>query len=289
MGSASVVISENPVTSWESFHQEIPVRNLLEDSLKLVDRDMGGFYSASFVLETDNRELAIDYLNNGPGRQLHVYNDKSNVDWEGFINRITIDRGSAKTANWLDRMENKVWTRYQPIGGGSVTRSTVYNSTLSQSRFGIKEGVINGGQLGAAEAAQKANTHLQQVFWPTPELEGLNFGADAFERARLVFSCLGWWHTLGWRTYNQTALTGTVGASSLVSTIVTAVGQFVASSTIQANATPVTRELDADRRAGEMIESICDLGDSNFLLYVAGMEAGRKFYYRQAAPERVVV
>jgi hypothetical protein len=62
------------------------------------------------------------------------------------------------------------------------------------------------------------------------------------------------------------------------------IGEFVAGTVIESNATQVTREYDADRRAGGIIKAAAELGDSTGLTWVAYMGLDRIFYFAPSAP-----
>jgi hypothetical protein len=267
----------------EAYHEELSFDEFADEQYEL--RDIGGFYSCSFKIAHPIKEWVIEFLTNGVGRHLEFYNDKSELNWEGFVNTVELKVGATTIRCSLTDMANRVWARYQPLGGGAVARSTVQNELVSQARWGIKEEILNAGQVNLAEADQRAQAYLRQVYWATPELEGIRIGQN-IEDMQLTIHGLGYWHTLGWRTYNQTAATGTENASTQVAAIVASVGQYVKSVEFDGNGTVVTKVYDADRRAADIIESICDLGDPSYNLFVAGMEADRHFYYRQAAPAR---
>jgi len=267
----------------ESYHEELSFDEFVDEQYEL--RDIGGFYSCSFRIAKPTKEWVIEFLTNGVGRHLEFYNDKSELNWEGFVNTVELKVGATTIRCSLTDMANRVWARYQPLGGGAVARSTVQNELISQARWGIKEEILNAGQVDLAEADQRAQAYLRQVYWATPELEGIRLGQNV-EDMQVTIHGLGYWHTLGWRVYNQTAATGSVNASALVATMVAAVGQYVKSTEFDGNGTSVTQVYDADRRLSDIIESICDLGDPAYNLFVAGMEADRHFYYRQAAPAR---
>jgi len=282
----TIVLSPNPVTlAGGNYHEELSVGRFEDEQYEL--RDVGGFYSCQFKVARPTKEWAIEFLNNGAGRHVQFYNDKSNLNWEGYVNTVEMHVGAATVRCSLTDMANSVWCRYSPLGGGAVTRSTVMDNAASQARWGIKEEVLNAGQVAAAQADQRAQAYLNRSYWAKPSLESIRLGARS-EEINLTVHGLGYWHTLGWRVYNQTVNTGTDNAAAVVITVVTAVGDFIASTEYDGNATAVTRVFDADRRANDIIESICDLGDGDYNLFVAGVEAERHFYYRQGAPSELV-
>jgi len=251
---------------------------------KKTKRDIGGFYDASWEIRTSDKELALELLTNGLGREVRFFNEKANLDWEGYLNRVTIDRRIARATAALDRMENSVWTRFTALAGGAVTRSTVKSHAVSIARFGTKQGILNGGQIDLTEADQKAQAALNLSFWPKPDPEAFVFGQRGDDDFRILFKCLGWWHTLNWLVYNQTVSTGTMAVSAFIDVLLNTCGTFFASRDIQSNGTQVTRENDADQRGGEIVEAVCELGDSNNRVWVAGGEAERRFYFREGAP-----
>ena len=264
------------------YHQEFHGPIILNP--KKTKRDIGGFYDASWEIRTSDKELALELLTNGLGREVRFFNEKANLDWEGYLNRVTIDRRIARATAALDRMENSVWTRYTPLSGGAVTRSTVKSHAVSVARFGTKQGILNGGQIDLTEADQKAQAALNLSFWPKPDPEAFVFGQRGDDDFRILFKCLGWWHTLNWLVYNQTVTSGTMAASAFIDVLLNTCGTFFASRDIQSNGTSVTREHDADQRGGEIVEAVCELGDSNNRVWVAGGEAERRFYFREGAP-----
>jgi hypothetical protein len=245
---------------------------------------MGGMLSASFSVRPASRDEALQLLHSGLGRNVELFDDKGRKDWEGFINTVELATGTATLSNSLNDVGNKVWARYTAVGGTTVSRSTVYQKTVSQSQLGIKELVLSAGEVSSAVAAQWASNYLDTVYQATPRLDGIDTGGTALAQPRLTIKCLGYVHALSWRTYNQTASTGSDTAQNVIMAIVTACGQFVKTSYIGPNATPVTKEYDQDRKAYDIIDSICQLGDSNKYAWVWGMTTDRHFYYDAAAP-----
>lgn len=282
----SEVRIEPSLASDLGFHHEFHGPAILDP--KKTKRDMGGFYDAEWTIRTSDKELALELLTNGLGRQARFFNEKANLDWEGYLNRVTIDRRIARVTAALDRMENAVWTRFTPLTGGAVTRGTVKSNALSIARFGTKQGILNGGQINLTEADQKAQAALNLSFWPKPDPEAFIFGERGDDDFRVIFKCLGWWHTLNWLVYNQTVTTGTMAASAFIDLLLNTCGGFFDSRDIQSNGTSVTREHDADQRGGEIVEAVCELGDSNNRVWVAGGEAERRFYFREGAPATVL-
>jgi hypothetical protein len=282
MAWGSVVLTENPVTNRPKFHLSLPMSRI--GNLRVKHRDMGGMWEASFDFLPDDRVEALSMLHACLGRQVQVFDSDGRIDFEGLVSTIEMDTGKARIENSLNDMGNKVWARYTALGGTTVSRSTVYQNSPSQSLYGIKEVVLSAGEVASTAANQFASNYLNRIYAPTPQLSQIDTGGTALSKPALRLRCIGYIRALEWRTYNQTALTGSTNAETVIAAIVTACGQFVSSTKYDPNNTQVTREYDQDRKALDIIESIVSLGDANGYSWVYGMEAGRTFYYRAASP-----
>ena len=265
MPIASVVITANPVTAWEQFALTLDRKDIGRPRVE--HRDVGGYWSFKCSIHPSfvTRALASDFLSNGIMRHVEVYNDKGEKDWEGFVSRVSMNTGTTKIESDVGNMANRVFVRYNV--SGTVSRSTTLNNTDSQGRFGISERVLVGGEISLGVADQHAQQILDWVGWPSPGVRDINLGGKVLDRPQLQIDCLGYWHTLGRRVYNQTDLTTDADASTIVGNIIT--------------------DVDSDRSADSIVKSITSLGDGAFHKWVTGFTDDRTFYYRQAArPER---
>ena len=218
MAYDTIVIENNPVNVLESFHQEL---NQDEFNIQsVITRDMGGFWSAKFSILEPRRNYALQMLANGPGRSVKFFNEKSIPVWEGFISKVTVDTGAASAFNDVQPVANEVWVRYRDVITGNLTRSTVADHANSQAKYGQKDWVLSGGQLAGAVADQKAENYLNLNYWATPQLDSFEIGGSGGGNINLQVQCLGWWHTLDWRVYNQTIDVGSVNSSTLMEEII---------------------------------------------------------------------
>jgi len=282
MAYDTIVIENNPVNVLESYHQELNQDEF--DIQNVISRDMGGFWSAKFGILNPRRNYALQMLSNGPGRSVKFFNDRSICVWEGFISKVVVSTGAASAFNDIQPVANEVWVRYRDFTTGNLARSTVAAHENSSLKYGQKDWVLSGGQLRDTVADQKAENYLDLNYWATPQLDSFEIGGRGAGEVDLQVQCLGWWHTLDWRVYNQTILVVEANAGAVVTAITTAVGDFIESTQIEANATQVAQEYDADRRAGGIIKSIADLGDARGNAWIAGVGLDREFYFKVGAP-----
>lgn len=284
----TIEITQNPVTATEPFLVELQGQGNDYDITDLTKRKMGGFYSAQFSILRPSRLQALEWLHTGVGRNVRMFNEHADLGWEGMIRAVSLSTGRVQATNSLEEMWNKIFVRYQDLTTGTNARSTAYEHLGSQAAFGIKERAMNGGEIVAALADQYAQLYLKYHYWPTASLDRIDLSAALQSEIDLVVKCDGYWKTLEWQYYNQTVTDTEVSASILVSDIITACGQFVKSTSIQTNATPHTDYYDADRRPREIIESVCEMGDSDFRPWVYGFRADREFYFEPEAEAGVL-
>lgn len=279
MGVGSIIIKNNPVTLWEQFILTLSPEEAKFTEYTQEDRD-GGYYRASFKVFFDP-VASSEFLENGLGRHIEVYDSQSVKVFEGFVFEIVRDVGGTLSSISLQSMINKLWMRSDHDGDQEVERGTVLHDLVSQARYGIKEGVLSGGELeGLTVADQAAQQFLNWRAWPIPESD-IGGGSGI---PYLQIYCRGYLETLAWRVYNQTVSTGTQGASQQIADVLDAVGQFISGYRLDTNATSVTKEYDADRRALDIIRGIINLGDSQDRRWVGFVTDNREFILRQAKP-----
>lgn len=85
---------------------------------------------------------------------------KLTISWSASLGRLPayiVDglQGGIILKASVESFANKVWVRHTPTGG-SLTRSTANENTISQARFGIKEQPLSGGNASVAIANQIA-------------------------------------------------------------------------------------------------------------------------------------
>ncbi len=282
MSIASIEITANPQLAWEQFSMSVPRDNIVKPVME--SRDIGGYWKFNFLFHPDvvSRYLAADFLTNGGMRHVEVYNDKGMKDWEGFINKVIYRPDSGVMEMNLGNVFNRQWTRYNDGTTDAPVRSTKFNDTDSQSRIGIKERVIVAGEVSLTVADQHISQLMDWTSFPSPVLREIRIGGRA-RPVELEIQCLGYWHTLNWRVYNQTASSGDQDASVIMDAIIDDVGEFVKNKEISDNVTQLEQEFDNDRYAGEIMRSIAATGDGGFNKWIVGMTDDRTFYYKQAA------
>lgn len=264
MAIKSIEISQNPVTTWETFHYSFYPKHK-GSSADFFDFDRArkaeeGYGRIRFKFY-ESRSVLESFFEFGLGRDIKVYNHKGTIDYEGFILSMRLNTGVHILKKSMQNIANKLWARYDATGGVSATqRSTVYSDTDSQTRFGTIEKVIGGGQQASATPMNQAvQNKLALISWPMIDIE-----YDAGKgQPYIEIIGIGYYHTLNWKTYNQTGLVGDTDLSVVVADVISNCGDFIASSSITTNTLQVPREYDVDSFAGDVLVNLAAMGDAS--------------------------
>ncbi len=290
MPIAAIVIKENPVVTSVDFTDILKAgseNSWAEDSYGHEIRNIGGFWKNKFNLlpdKTGDITSLEEYLENGLGRNVDSYlPDGGALAWQGFISKMRLILPGAIVQVSLGDMANRVWVRYLSAEGGLIKRATKQNDTDSQTRFGIKEVVLQGAIISDANLAdQAAAAYLNEYQDPRRTKTTVRLGGRASTQVRLEVFCEGYFKTMFWRTFNQTSTQGTQNANLQIQDIVDDGGQFIASTDLAINAIAVTQVYDEDSLAGDAVAGITRMGDSSNNRFIIGVYENRVLRYEQA-------
>jgi hypothetical protein len=289
----SIVLRADPVKRWEHYSRTLaPVGDVGLCELYFEDyrptlQAQGWFQGASFrVLGREN--LLKELYANALGRMAEAWGYGLKQYFEGRVVEVTFNLPPDRFTKSLNDLANKSWMRADYDGDGTVDRTTVLQNLDSQSKYGIVDTILAGGEvegLNVGDQAVQALIDLSAFPKPAADLGG---GAG---QPYIELFCRGFIHTLSNQVYNQTADTGTQSMSAQIKDIVDAKGEFIASLDRGPNTTSVTKELDSDRKARDLIDDMAALGDADnnrWLVQGRGRTAtsvkGRRLVFKQAAP-----
>lgn len=242
---------------------------------------LGGYDKGSFNLRGD-----IDDLNNwythGLGRHIRTFSPSGKPIWEGFVNKVDVVYGSvSRSVGPLLDIGNKVKLKYTlidtdtdiPLHGVEV-ETAFFNDTASQSKYGIFEVTLSGGELTAIEADQTINNYLTQHAWP-PKTRRVSPAQPA--EPRIKIDLLGYHHWLFY-IYNNADGTGDINLSDKIKAVLTADPNSIISSdqsNIVTNTTQVPDYEDSNRKAEALIKSLVMTSDGAYDRYVFGIYGNR--------------
>lgn len=282
-GISTCILTSSPVLEQGDYSYTFLRKDMLSPDVKY--RDVGGFWSASFSLHPRliEKPFVNDLLVNGGMREATFFSTKGQPLWEGVLWGAVLNTPYGEVELNLANHHNRMWARYDT--GTEVDRSTVIEDAASQLKIGIHEKVITAGLVPLGVADQGIQQIVNWTGYPGPQVREMRAGNTHAREGGFSFELkfAGYWHMFNKRTYNQTALTGDAGLTTIVEDIVSETGQFVQSSYIESNSTQIDREFDTDRKPGEIMQSVAALGDGGFKKWLVGMRFNREFYYKQAA------
>ncbi len=281
----TVHFSANPIATLDStIEQDYPVSSWRHKITANI-----GFDTASFNLIASKRHLE-EMFAEGCGRRITRYtSDGQSVVWDGYVSEMTLNEPGLQMRISLREMANSIIVKYTPTDTSTnpptyaaETWTTPVNDAASQAKYGVKQKVFIPpmNKLTAADAVQHANVML--AHYRMPMRSGL--AASSSDEFGLQMSCEGYAHTLDWRTYNQTILSGADNASTVMSTIVTATGQeFIADQDFYTNTTQIQKYFLNYDTGYDLVQLISNLGDSSNSRWLAYVLEDRILHYEMAS------
>ena len=258
-------------------------------------RAIGGFYSASVTFKASPYEIK-DWLQDGIGRSIAVYDQAGETIWEGFVDKITstienvqITRGPLISAD----VANRVKIRYSvadfslspPAVGVTLTSATA-NNTTSQAKYGIIEKVMGLNQATETLALQVRNSWLREHAYPQSSITS-SYASNS--EPSITLECLGYWHYLNtWLYFSSSTLESDL-SDKLQDVLDSSPNSGLFSDNygyIESNATQVKNNETEDRTALAIISEMSALSDGSNNKYNAGVLEDRTFYY-QTVPEQI--
>lgn len=183
----------------------VPPAGTILQATRMSWRAIGGCHRANIRAELGIDGLAemLDYLRNG----VRLYDKQGYLCWWGYVHEVTVRWGVSEVKISLDRMYNRVKVAYRAlVAGEDATEDTQTDwaeNGISVSEYGYKELILDAGALVLTETAAEAlrDTRLAETAQPRASADfdtrNTNPIAD--------IACRGWWETLSWVHYNQTA------------------------------------------------------------------------------------
>lgn len=264
------------------------------DSYRHTISAVGGFNSAEIVIADRQMDLE-DWLINGLGRRVVVYNHGGGIVWEGFVDGLELRLGPLTvTRGPLMQVVNRTFLVYStvdtsttpPLVGGRTKTSTI-NHTNSQAEYGIIQAILSGGGMNPTDAAQAAATYLAENAYPMTS-QTLDVGGNA--APLLSIRCLGYASWLCAYIYNASS-SGTTTASGKITTVLAANPNIAwlpfDTSGIQTNTLSVPVYEDGDNTAWNLIKSITALGDTTNARWLFGVYENLAVRYEAAPTEAV--
>ena len=247
----------------------------------------GGYWSLRFQL-TDTQTKVENWIEQGLGRQVKLYNPGLELIWEGFVNSARANIGSLSIARGpLLNVANKVKVVYSTVDTSvtppamGVRKSTDYaEDSDSQGKYGIHERIISVGGATADNAEQVRDVALDEMKEPeTSEMDNTSRSAVP----SVSVECLGYMNFLKAYTFSSTT-TGDQDASAKIEAILAADPNGIFSSDysdIETNATQVGAYEQSDRVAFSLIKGITAMGIAGGDRFVFGFYKDRRAKYNE--------
>jgi len=251
-------------------------------------RALGGYYDmeTSFF---DSPSTLSAWLQQGLGRHIVVKSHRMKPVWEGLVNEITITLGAMeyKLGPYLDIVTkarvayNPLDSSVQPPASGSRTSTAFTTNSTASTKYGVLEYIVSLPNATTANTALQVRTKVlaEKSKPPTSRNSSLSRTANLM----VFLKCVGYWHTLGTYTYNNTAI---VGDTSYRAKIIAVLGSNPNSGLYSADyshiddpSVTISAQETQDRTAMEILTEIVGLGDDTGTRYTMGFYNDRRLVY----------
>ena len=158
---------------------------------------VGGYWSAQFTIR-GGRNTADDWLQDGLGRHIEVYDDTLSTAWEGFVNKVTVNYGSLSVVHGpLMDVANRVLVLYSAIEYDEDDNPVVGNRTAtvhaddddSIDLYGMGVKVLSTGGVHADEAADIRDRYIDGHAMPDTSKQ---FRSGGSTDTGVTVDCLGY-------------------------------------------------------------------------------------------------
>jgi hypothetical protein len=250
---------------------------------------VGGFEQASFVLKGDRAYLDA-WFDDGLMRRVVFYNPEGAPVWEGFVEQMKYSVGTIQKTKGMKGMYNRVYMRFSPLNTATgppiagIPITLPYDDADSQSKWGIKSTVVNGGELTHAEAYAWAQVILRTA--SEPQL-GETVNTQESGSPNIVVTLKGYFEVLNWVPYLSVSL-GELPAHQVVTEVLQYFNVFnsgwvsTASDWMDWNHRPERRVADEYHTCWKVITNIIKRGGYSGERWVGGFYQDRTFIYKPA-------
>ena len=134
-----------------------------------------------------------------------IQNDQAEDCWWGYVHAVKVQTPLMVIGATLDGVKNYVKVNYTTVDAqGNYQRGTTDAATdaVSAAEFGTIEAHVTINDASDIAAKAKRDIYLAQRAYPLSKPEVLPTRGDAMH---VTLECRGWWATLDWRFFTDTA------------------------------------------------------------------------------------
>lgn len=260
-------------------------------------RTIGGYWAANMTIN-DNQLGIEEWIAEGIGRHIKVYNPDLVQIWEGFVDKISATLGPLRVSvGPLLGIGNRVNVRYSTITvtdeGENILGSQVPTASSDNSESITLHGIIEKTySINGATDADALQLRDMLVNDPTRAFPAtdLRTNLSGSGQPSVTLSCLGYWHWLKAYFYGGVGA-GTQDLDDKIQDIITLDPNSIFStdfSKIDSNTTQVSTFADFKEKAETIIKRLNSQGDASNNSYMIGCFNDRQFVYT-ATPNEVEI
>lgn len=250
-------------------------------------RSVGGYYSASMSFKT-NDVVSQDWIMNGVGRHIEVFNPGQQTIWEGLVDKVTLNIGNFSITSGpliAKEVANKVKIKYSavdysisPPATGITLTSVAVSNEASQNKYGVIERTLSANELTETLAESIRDSWLTEHSFPPIVVSSTLLGNS---EPTLTIDCLGYWSYLNTWTYTNNTEGSQTIREKILAVLQSSPNDIFSTnySRISNNETAVAEQETSGRTPETILTELTSLGDSSSSRYTIGFYANRQLVY----------
>ncbi|MFZ3150254.1 MAG: choice-of-anchor R domain-containing protein [Anaerolineaceae bacterium] len=167
-------------------------------------RAFGGAYDAD--IDVSGEEIELWELLELLRCPVEITSPSATVIWSGYISAVEVTKSNLVVKLSLDQMSNRINLVYTEVNlagqSGESAETGWIQDDESVAVFGTKEAYLSMGGGNSASASAYAALQLSGRRYPIASHD-VGSGGDGTMSAHIT--CRGWWQTLDWRYYEDSA------------------------------------------------------------------------------------
>lgn len=251
----------------------------------------GGFHRCTFRI-SDRPTAYEEWLEDGLGRHIEVYDEALEPMWEGFVNEIVLTMGNlvvrrgplTDIANRVKAVYSQIDPTTDPPTLGIRRQTPTLEDTVSQDRYGVWAKVLSLAGVTDDNAIQLRDTYLREHARPETTSDYAGSGSTV----RIAIQCMGYFHSLAAYPYNQTSQTGLMSLSDKIAAVLQAdPNGWIADdySRVAGNDLEVMAWENNNYVALDLIRGLAAMGDDQSRRHLFGVYEERRPVYGPAPTE----
>jgi hypothetical protein len=217
-------------------------------------------------------ELELWELAEYARRPVHIFSDKGDATWWGFVAEILLNVGLWSVGINIDSMANYIAVAYEDDANGGLPAKTAWAEAVdSTAEYGRREMLYTSSGSNETHALAARDKYLAEKKYPIPVINPREKGENS-----ATLYCRGWFDTLAWRYYANAGV-NSVDTATQIAAMITSCGEFITGVDLETSSGISTLETrDGNGNGLYEITELLKMGTSNYRRMLCEVTIGRR-------------